>query len=481
MSETSRTRAGALLRAGCVLALLLCSAPLARAEREPAALARARAHARAAAETDSESESEPGSESESESEPGSDSESESDPESGADPLELSPPDPQEAEGGGDAAPAGTAVTPDLVPDEAESVRDAASRAVEPTHRPGSKTAHAHKPAHEATPVVPARIVPPPPPAPASSDPPAFEHVVAKGETLGAIAARYDLTLQSLLEQNPDLNPDRIRDGQHIVIDSDRRLLKYTVQPGDNLLGIAHAQRVSIEELQRWNPKLNPDRIRDGLVLRVFPRVPASPSASIGSPSAGRLLAGRKLSSGPGFAVRSTDRAWGTDETVRELSAGFASLQRTFPGTPRVWVHDISLHSGGPIDDHHSHQSGRDADIAYVQRECQNGCGFHPLATSELDARRTWTLLRYWLERDELEAVFVDYRLQAPLYRAARADGASEEELRRWFQYPRGRGNPWGIVRHYPKHGDHMHVRFACHSSDPECKTFRPLLTHTASR
>jgi LysM repeat protein len=330
----------------------------------------------------------------------------------------------------------------------------------------------------ALPPLPARALPP---APAPSEPAGFEHVVAQGETLHAIAAKYNTTLQSLLDQNPGLSADRIREGQRIVVDGERRLARITIQPGDTLTGIARAQRVTVGELLRWNPSLDPDRIRDGVSLRVFPRIPASPSASIGSPSSGRLLTGRRLSAGLGFAVRTPDRAWGTDETVRELTAGFGSLQRTFPGTPRVWVHDLSLRSGGPIDDHHSHQSGRDVDIAYVQRECKTGCGFRPLGASEIDARRTWTLLRYWLERDALEAVFIDYRLQAPLYRAARASGASEDELRRWFQYPRGRGNPWGVVRHFPKHGDHMHVRFACHTSDPDCKSFRPLLTQTARR
>jgi LysM repeat protein len=462
MSDSKRTRAGGWLHAACALALLCVTGP-ARAEREPAALARARAHATAEPEPDSVA--------------GSEGEPETD-----DPLDQPPPDEaNEAEGGGDAEPAAE--------DEAESVRDAASHD-ERTRSTATKStrARAQKPAREAPPAPapahdaqPTRSLPSPLVAPSPSEPPAFEHVVAEHETLGAIAAHYDLTVQALIEQNPGLDADRIRAGQHIVIDPDRKLVKYTVQPGDTLTGIAHAQRVSVAELQRWNPQLKPDRIRDGVSLRVFPRVPASPSVSIGTPSAGRLIAGRKLTAGLGFAVRSTDRAWGTDETVRELTAGFASLQRTFPGTPRVWVHDISLRGGGPIDDHHSHQSGRDADIAYVQRECSTGCGFHALGQSELDARRTWALLRYWLERDELEAVFIDYRLQAPLSRAARADGASDEELRRWFQYPRGRGNPWGVVRHYPKHGDHMHVRFACHSSDPECKTFRPLLTHTASR
>ena len=38
--------------------------------------------------------------------------------------------------------------------------------------------------------------------------------------------------------------------------------------------------------------------------------------------------------------------------------------------------------------------------------------------------RTFALLKYWLERDMLEAVFMDYRLQAALYLYAREKGAT---------------------------------------------------------
>jgi murein endopeptidase len=38
-----------------------------------------------------------------------------------------------------------------------------------------------------------------------------------------------------------------------------------------------------------------------------------------------------------------------------------------------------------------------------------------------------------------------------------------------------------VIRHFRKHDDHMHVRFTCHASDPECKTYRPLLARMAAR
>ena len=129
--------------------------------------------------------------------------------------------------------------------------------------------------------------------------------------------------------------------------------------------------------------------------------------------------------------------------------------------------------------HHSHQSGRDADIAYYARDCGlKPCAFRNLTPAGLDAGRQWTLLRYWLRRNMVEAVFIDYRLQKPLYRLARQQGATREQLERWFQYPRGRGHPGGIVRHYPKHADHIHVRFACHHTDGRCRSLRPLLAPT---
>lgn len=92
-----------------------------------------------------------------------------------------------------------------------------------------------------------------------------------------------------------------------------------------------------------------------------------------------------------------------------------------------------------------------------------------LPPEQLDVARQWTLLEHWLRHDRVEAIFIDYRLQAELYRHAREEGASREELHRWFQYPRGRTHPLGIIRHYPQHDDHLHVRFACHESDADCR------------
>jgi murein endopeptidase len=257
-------------------------------------------------------------------------------------------------------------------------------------------------------------------------------------------------------------------------------LQHRIAPGETLSAIAVHPRVSLERLLEENPGLEPDRIRAGALLTISSRA-VSTSVSVGSPTKGRLHDGRTLRPGRGYVIRDRDRAFGTDEVIDALTESLAYTAKRHPRAPAIAVHDLSLRSGGPMTDHRSHQSGRDADLAYPRKHCAGTCEFERSGPAQLDADRAFTLLRHLLERDELEAVFIDYRLQAPLYQAARAQGASAEQLARWFQYPQSRGNPHGVIRHFPKHADHMHLRFRCHDSDPRCRSFRPLRVQTAKR
>jgi LysM repeat protein len=305
--------------------------------------------------------------------------------------------------------------------------------------------------------------------------------LAAGETLSAVAKHYGISLQQIIDLNPGLDPDHVREGRSIALGAERRSVRYTVQHGDSLTGIAKANEVTLRELERWNPKLDRDHIREGQTLAIYPRKPESLSESMGSPASGQLLHARKLPPGLGYVVRMPERAYATDETVRSIVEAFRRFRQRDPKAPQLFIHDLSLRRGGPMTEHRSHQSGRDADIAYPQKHCEGVCDFRRLSPADLDAARAFALLRYWLEHDMLESVFIDYRLQPVLYQSARAQGASAEQLHRWFQYPNGPGSPAGVIRHFPKHDDHMHVRFACDASDAECRTYRPLLMHTASR
>lgn len=304
------------------------------------------------------------------------------------------------------------------------------------------------------------------------------YVVQPGDTLGAIARKVGKTQSELLNLNPELEPDRIRDGQLIKIADFGRRIEHVIAPGEVLSRLAHRYEVSLRELTRWNPKLNPDRVRDGTKLVVYTRIPASRSESVGTPTRGKLLYGEVLPVHAGYLVRNRERAFGTRETVDSLVKAFTALRAKLPEAPKVRVHDLSLRSGGPINDHNSHQSGRDVDLTYFQKRCDGPCGLHPVKPSDLDVEPQWALLQYWLERGQLEAAFIDYALQAKLYQHARALGAGREELAHWFQYPRGSSASLGIIRHAPRHADHMHIRFVCDDTDAECEMFRVMPIHS---
>ena len=309
----------------------------------------------------------------------------------------------------------------------------------------------------------------------------LHHKVAAGETLGAIAAQHGTSTKMLIELNPRIDPDKLKVGQELIVDERRRQVHYTVRDGDTLSAIAKRHGVGLETLVRANPDIRPDRLRPGQTLRVTTSLPPSVSRSVGSPTAGKLVNGRALPRHPAYVLRDRDRAWGTDETVDAITAAFDTVQAKHKQAPRVEVHDLSTREGGWIHDHKSHQSGRDADLAFYQKRCARGvCPFRHVKPNELDVATQWTLLRALIDQGNVEAMFMDRSLQQPLYDYARKQGATREQLRRWFQYPSGAGTSTAIIRHYPKHDDHVHVRFMCHDSDANCRSFRPLLEARAA-
>ena len=253
---------------------------------------------------------------------------------------------------------------------------------------------------------------------------------------------------------------------------------HVVRPGDSLSQIAERYRVRLADLRAWN-RLSSDTIVVGRALAVDRHDAArlarenARSESVGQPGAGTLRGGVRLRPHPGFVLRSSERAFGTALTVERIRTAFDAMLAVERGAPRVRVHDLSLPSGGPIDDHVTHQSGRDVDITYYQtRGCgRDGCPLRDVSPSELDVRRQWRLLHHWLRRGEVEVIYIDRALQAPLYREAQRRGATDAQLARWFQYPRTSASG-AVIRHYPNHINHVHVRFACGADERACERAR---------
>jgi LysM repeat protein len=186
--------------------------------------------------------------------------------------------------------------------------------------------------------------------------------------------------------------------------------------------------------------------------------------STGAPWNGTLEHGEPLPQGDGYVVRRPNRAYGAQHVIDRLQDVIADVREAYPDLHTLAIGDLSRRGGGPLGGHVSHQTGLDVDVGFYFTTLPAGYpdSFHA-ADGTLDCAATWTLLATFArtadEPTGVQLVFLDYEVQATLYDYAKSHGASADELARVFQYPRGKTEQVGIVRHWPHHGDHMHVRF----------------------
>ena len=302
----------------------------------------------------------------------------------------------------------------------------------------------------------------------------LRYVVQSGDTLGGIAQDFGVSVRQIRRWN-SLEGDMIREGQELVLRveddrgrSGRNEMVYVVEGGDTLGRIADRYDVEIDDLVRWNRGLDVHMIRIGQEIRI--RVPGAghDSSSIGSPTSGRLSGGHQLRTGPGYRVRNPSRAYGTEMSVRHIQRAFERVAARFPDSAAAAIGDLSYARGGRMRPHVSHQSGRDADIAYYNLGSSDGGAFTSVSPETLDVRRTWYLLKTLLDTGDVRYIFIDRELQEPLYEYVRLRGASDQQLSEWFQYPSESGTD-AIIRHEDGHDDHFHIRFRCRSEDGRCQ------------
>ncbi len=299
--------------------------------------------------------------------------------------------------------------------------------------------------------------------------PIHTHEVVPGEHLGQIAGRYGVRKRDITKLNASLrkNPDLLRVGQSlrvcpIIAPRERSQISYTVQSGDNLGAIAQRYGLTPRELESYQRgKLeNPNALREGQKLKVWVDGGVVRGFARIDRDKGRLQAGVQLPPGRHYVVKWEAGAWGTAKTIRTIQSAVASYKRKLPGGPKVHVGDISKRGGGKFKPHVSHQHGRDVDIGYVlEGKYAHEKRFRSANAKNLDVARTWTLIKAFIDSDEVTYIFMDYRIQKLLYEYAKKRGYSEDTLDELFQYPRGRGRTHGLIRHWRGHVNHFHVRF----------------------
>ncbi len=182
--------------------------------------------------------------------------------------------------------------------------------------------------------------------------------------------------------------------------------------------------------------------------------PGPGSISVGRPNRGSLRLPVALPERPFWRIINPERAFATDETIRDLEAAVATVATAFPGSPPLGVGDLSRETGGYIRPHRSHQSGRDADVGYYY---QGEHKWYTKASAEnLDRPRTWQLLKALMSETDVEFVFMDRSIQQLLREYALSVGEEPAFLDTVFQRSR---RDETLVRHEYGHLTHFHARF----------------------
>jgi len=195
--------------------------------------------------------------------------------------------------------------------------------------------------------------------------------------------------------------------------------------------------------------------------------------SIGTPDAGLLLNPVPFPEGAFWRLREPRESWGTDETIGFVITAIEAVEARYPGSPRLVIGDLSNPGGGRIDRHRSHQVGRDADIGLYYR-AGTAQDFRTARPKELDAARTWALVRALVTETDIERIFIDRSLMRVLYDQALSEGEDASWLADIF----GRTSDKGIIQHERRHKDHLHARFYNRRAQETGRLVYPTLVET---
>jgi murein endopeptidase len=176
------------------------------------------------------------------------------------------------------------------------------------------------------------------------------------------------------------------------------------------------------------------------------------SISLGFADEGRLINGQQFPDGEGYTVVSPEKTWATTETVAYVLDAIRTVRKAWPNAPPLRVNQISGKEGGYLRPHHSHQSGRDVDLAFYYPTAE------PIRVRErekyIDVALNWALVKALATQTDVEFILVDRRVQKVLYDYALHAGEDPRWLDSLFHAGRQ-----ALLQHARGHRDHFHVRF----------------------
>jgi len=117
-----------------------------------------------------------------------------------------------------------------------------------------------------------------------SCPGGFLYTIQAGDTYFSLARSFGIAVQALAAANPGVDPSRLQIGQRICIPTtppQRECpgMTYTIRPGDTFFSIANQFGTTVQLLIQVNPGVNPEALRIGQIICL----PAGTSAPIPCP------------------------------------------------------------------------------------------------------------------------------------------------------------------------------------------------------
>lgn len=232
--------------------------------------------------------------------------------------------------------------------------------------------------------------------------------------------------------------------------------------------------IKLKQILTLNPHLNADSmLNSGDKILVDKRHSDGLAAiSKGKANKGRLLNARPMPEGNGYFLRDHRPAsWGTDTMIQSLITVFDAYSKAFPDAPRINIGDLSRQRGGKLHPHKSHQSGRDIDFGFVHQNNDDDVAkqrFTRAARANLDVEKTWFLVEQLARTGNVEVIYVDNLVQKLLYQYA-SSRLTPEQREFFFSLPRHSQSSNALLRHWPGHRNHFHVRFKCPTGQPSCR------------
>ncbi len=190
--------------------------------------------------------------------------------------------------------------------------------------------------------------------------------------------------------------------------------------------------------------------------------------SIGAPNNGRLVGAARLRGSKTLRQREGTHSWGLPQLVHMLHRAATEVARKHRGS-QMLVGDLSGRTGGHLDHHGSHQTGRDADVGFY---VMNSRG-KPIAAKRFipfddagnardapgvrfDEARNWTMIEAMLKDDKavVRYMFITNALRAKLLAHAARKHVAKDLVER-------AASAMMSPHDADLHDDHVHVRIAC--------------------